>query len=97
MLDNLEIVEYCNRKAGIALERNGKKVYHLKRGEVFLFDGMKILTFGGAASTDKYLRKEGSTWWSREIPNSEDYRNLTDNLTRNNYTVDYVITHTAPK
>lgn len=71
-------------------------VLHLMRGQVFLLDGKKIFTFGGAASIDKQFRKENISWWSQEIPDNKEFDEGMKNLQKHNMTVDFVITHTAP-
>lgn len=68
----------------------------LMRGEVYEIDGRTIFTFGGAQSTDKKWRKEGVSWWAREMPSEEEYENGFKNLERYGYNVDYVFTHCAP-
>lgn len=71
-------------------------IYHLMRGEVFTIEGLKFFAFGGGISIDKMYRVEGVSWWSQEIPNSEEIENGYQNLEKNNWTVDYVLTHAAP-
>ena len=82
---------------------NGGKVHklndnliHLMRGQVFLIDGYKIFTFGGAQSHDMWCRKEGESWWAREMPSDEEYEEGFRNLEKAGNEVDYVITHCAP-
>lgn len=82
---------------------NGGKVHklndsviHLMRGQVYTIDGHKIFTMGGATSTDKEYRKEGKSWWSRELPSNEEYDEAFANLEAHNWQIDYVVTHTAP-
>jgi hypothetical protein len=84
-------------------EWNGGKIHqirpsviHLMRGQVFLLDGKKIFTFGGAASIDKEYRKENISWWPQEIPDIKEFNEGMKNLEKHNMTVDFVITHTAP-
>lgn len=85
-------------------EWNGGKVhqisdsiYHLMRGQVFVIDGKKIFTFGGAMSIDKAGRTEFKSWWKQEIPSGEEFLEAEANLIKNNRTVDFIITHTAPQ
>ena len=82
---------------------NGGKVHeirpgilHLMRGQVFQIEGMKFFTFGGADSIDKHYRKEGVSWWPQERPAEEEFDEGMNNLAKHNYSVDYIITHTAP-
>lgn len=71
-------------------------VYHLMRGQVFDFNGVKIFTMGGAKSTDKEWRRENISWWKEELPNYQEYEEAINNLDKNNWCVDYIITHTGP-
>ena len=91
-LDNLEMVEMFGSKVG----KISDSIYHLKRGEVYTIDGKKIFTFGGGQSIDKHLRKTNISWWDRELPNFAEYKNGLDNLDKNNWIVDYVLTHECP-
>lgn len=82
---------------------NGGKVHkirhniiHLMRGEIYSIDGSSVLAFGGGYSLDKYRRQEGVSWWPQEMPSEEEYQNAENNLKKHNYSVDYIITHTAP-
>ncbi len=72
-----------------------KSIIHLMRGQVYTINGYKFFTMGGATSVDKQFRKEGLSWWKQEQPSYEEYNIALDNLNKNNWQVDYVITHTA--
>jgi hypothetical protein len=69
---------------------------HLMRGEVYSIEGNSIFVMGGGYSIDKYLRTEGESWWSQEMPSEEEYKNAVANLEKVNNQVDFIITHTAP-
>ena len=71
-------------------------VIHLMRGQIFLIDGYKFFTFGGAKSSDKEFRKEGVSWWKEEMPNQEEYAEGFRNLELNKWKVDFIVTHTCP-
>lgn len=71
-------------------------VIHLTRGQVFQIAGSSFFTFGGASSIDKELRKEGVSYWQREIPSKEEYEQGLKALNHQDWEVDYVITHTCP-
>lgn len=71
-------------------------VLHLMRGQVFDIRGTTFFTLGGADSIDKKYRKADVSWWAEEMPSSEEYRTADKNLEKNNFKVDYIITHTAP-
>lgn len=70
-------------------------IKHLCRGEIFNINNFTFFTFGGAASTDKHLRKEGKSWWPEEIGNYNEFDYAVNNLHAHNMRVDYVLTHTT--
>lgn len=72
-----------------------ENIIHLLRGEVYEINGYKFFAFGGANSTDIEYRKEGKSWWREEKPNNIDKDNAFKNLSKHNYKVDYVLTHTC--
>ena len=81
---------------------NGGKVHkisaniiHLMRGQVYEIEGKKIFTMGGGTSVDKMYRTEGITWWKEEIPAYADLVEARANLSKHNYEVDYIITHSC--
>lgn len=71
-------------------------VFYLNRGDVFNINGKKIFVMGGATSIDKDYRIEGRSWWAEEMPNYKEQEYALNNLDKNNWEVDYVITHCAP-
>lgn len=71
-------------------------VFHLMRGQVYNIDGLKLFCMGGAESHDRTYRIEGKSWWSTEMPSKNEYREALENLNKNEWTVDVVITHCAP-
>lgn len=82
---------------------NGGKVHfisnhviHLMRGQVFNLQGKKFFTMGGASSYDKEYRVEGKSWWEDEIPSLSEMGEGYENLRKNNWCVDYIITHCGP-
>ncbi|SDD47602.1 hypothetical protein SAMN05428987_4888 [Paenibacillus sp. CF095] len=80
---------------GGEVHRINKSVIHLMRGQVFNIEGQTIFTFGGATSHDKEYRKEGKSWWSREMPSQAEYEEGLRNLDKVDWKVDYIITHTC--
>ena len=85
-------------------EWNGGKVHyisdsviHLMRGQVYTIDGIRFFTMGGAESIDKIYRKEGVSWWERELPSNEEYEEALRTLEKVDYEVDVVLTHCAPE
>ena len=79
------------------LELNGIRfpIYHLKRGEVYDFDGFKVFTYGGAISYDKHLRTPGVDWWKEELPTTEELSNALNTI-HNNPKVNCIVTHDCP-
>ena len=71
-------------------------IYHLKRGEIYTIENKKFFCMGGASSTDIQYRKLGVSYWNDEIPNNNELYNGISNLIKNNYKVDYILTHCAP-
>jgi predicted phosphodiesterase len=71
-------------------------IYHLKRGEVYTIEGKKFFVMGGGVSIDKEQRRNRITWWEEEMPNYAEYAKALESLHKVNFTVDYVLTHTAP-
>lgn len=69
-------------------------IIHLKRGQSYTIYNRKIFTFGGARPHDKEYRKEGVSWWSEEMPSSEEYKLALENFEKEDY-FDYLITHCA--
>lgn len=69
----------------------------MMRGEVFEIEGKRFFTFGGATSTDKGWRTEHVSWWKEENFSPSEFDNAVSNLEKVDFTVDYVITHTAPR
>ena len=96
--ENFDILESypIENWGGGKIQKINENVYHLLRGEVYTIEGKKFFCFGGAMSTDKEHRIKGVSWWPQEIPNYIEFDNAYENLERNHWKVDYVITHTAP-
>ena len=72
-------------------------IYHLERGQVLTIDGKKFFVMGGASSHDKEYRKEHVSWWKEELPSNEEMEAAIDALDANGWSVDYVLTHCAPR
>ena len=82
---------------GGKIHRIRKNVLHLMRGQVFNIEGKKIFTMGGAYSIDRYRREENVRYWKAELPSKEEYDEASENLKANDFKVDIIISHTAPK
>ena len=84
-------------------EWNGGKVHcirdnviHLMRGEIYEIEGKTLFVMGGGFSLDKESRIPGMSWWPDEMPDENEYQNARINLEHKGYSVDYILTHTAP-
>jgi len=71
-------------------------VFHLRRGHVYVVDGLKVLAFGGARSVDKDQRFHGQNWWPEEEPTQREVYDAFDRLAEHGNQVDFVVTHAAP-
>ena len=71
-------------------------VLHLMRGQIFDIDGVSFLAMGGATSHDKWARKTRVSWWPEEEITSQDMRVASRHLTKRNWSVDYILSHSAP-
>ena len=92
-LDQYPVEEWNGGK----IHRISDTVIHLMRGQVFEIGGKTFFTMGGAQSTDKMYRKEGISWWARELPSDEEYAEAISNLEKHDFKVEYIITHCAPE
>lgn len=83
-------------------------IYRLKRGYVYEIEGKKIFVMGGARSNinqEKYnfkgkgkfkKEKKQKSWWKEEIPSEEEFEFGMEQLSKHNYKVDIILTHTCP-
>ena len=86
-------VEFWN---GGKVHKISDSIIHLMRGQIFTIEGKKFFTMGGAESHDKIYRKEGISWWPREMPSNDEYEEGLANLDKVNNQVDYILSHCAP-
>ena len=91
-LGEYPVEEWC----GGRVHRIRKNILHLMRGEIFEIDGVTLFAMGGAYSVDRYLRREGVSFWREEVPSGEELKRAGQNLVRHGLKVDVVLTHTAP-
>ena len=69
-----------------------------KDGEIYDFDGKKTIVIGGAYSVDKYYRiKHREPWFDNEQPSEEIKAYVESQLEENNWRVDMVFSHAAPR
>lgn len=93
LLDKYPVEEWNGGK----IQRISDSVIHLMRGQVYAFGGTKVFAMGGAESTDRMYRREGVSWWAREMPSDEEYEEALKNLAMVNFKADIVLTHCAPE
>lgn len=68
-----------------------------KDGELYDIGGQRTFVIGGAYSVDKaYRLLHGLGWWPDEQPSEETKRRVEENLDAVDWSVDVVLTHTAP-
>jgi len=92
ILDSLE----AERWHGGTVQRLRPSVIHLMRGQVYEIAGRTFFTMGGADSVDKAYRLPHISWWEREMPSWEEYRQAELALDAVGWQVDYALTHTCP-
>lgn len=92
-LDAMEVTTWHGGK----IHQISPKVIHLMRGQVYDIEGKTFFTMGGASSIDRIYRKEGISWWAREMPSQSEYKEARKNLAARDNKVNYIITHTAPQ
>lgn len=88
-LNNYEVVELYGGRA----HRIRHNLFHLMRGEIYTIENKKFFAFGGAQSTDRQYRTPYISWWPNELPNKAEIDYAIENLDKNNWEVDYIITH----
>jgi predicted phosphodiesterase len=92
-LDKLPQMKMLSGEVGIVSD----SIFHLKRGEIYNIEGIRLFTFGGANSIDKAQRVENVSWWSRELPNFAEYDHALENLEKHDWDVNLILTHDAPE
>lgn len=100
LLNKYPVVDMYGGKA----HKIRENIIHLMRGEVYEIGGKKYFAMGGANSIDKSYytlygklkhRVEGKDWWREEKISYLDKENAYKNLTKHNFEVDYILTHTC--
>ena len=89
LLDAMEVHEWHGGNVHFVTPN----IIHLMRGQVYLINGLKFFTFGGAQSIDRAERKANISWWAREMPSPAEYVAGLANLEAHDFKVDYIITH----
>lgn len=99
-LNTYPIIEWNGGK----VQKISDSIIHLMRGEIYTINNKKFFVFGGARSTDRgeILGKEQAAhdihkwWWPEELPTQYEIDNAINNLEKNDFKVDYILTHTLP-
>lgn len=81
---------------GANVRRVRPHIMYVENGEILHYNNMTFLCMGGAASHDKWLRKENINWWPQEIPSKDEMLNCVNNVEKANFKVDYILSHCAP-
>jgi len=83
---------------GIAyVEDKYPNILFAKDGEIYNIDGYRTIVIGGAYSVDKYYRLAmGHRWFSDEQPSDEIKTYVEQQLEKNSWKVDVVLSHTLP-
>jgi hypothetical protein len=69
-------------------------IFHLKRGEVYTFNDKKVISIGGAMSTDKQYRRENISWWKEELLSYQEENYVLDQIQLHRPNV--ILSHTCP-
>lgn len=78
-------------------ESKFSNIFFAKDGEIFDLDGKKAIVIGGAYSVDKeYRLMAGIPWFESEQPSDEIKNYVEKQLEKNEWQVDYVLSHTCP-
>ena len=93
LLNAYPVTTYKGGKAHLI----GNHVFHLMRGEVFTIENKRFFCFGGAYSRDSQRRILNQDWWSQELPNAIDYETALSTLQKHGNSMDYMLTHQAPR
>lgn len=81
----------------VYVEEKYPNIMFAKDGEIYDFNGSKVLVIGGAYSVDKdYRIHYGYQWWNDEQPSLEVKQRVESKLDEVNWHVDVVLTHTTP-
>lgn len=84
-----------DNKFGGEVYKFNDNTFYLKNGEMYYIEGHKFLVFGGALSIDKAMRVPYISWWEQEQPTMADYNRALENLKKNDYKFDELLTHTG--
>lgn len=94
-IDTYEETEW--RGGIVYVEEEHPNILFAKDGEIYDFDGKKVVVIGGAYSVDKYYRlRNGMQWFDTEQPDEYIKQQVESKLDKVGWRVDYVFSHTTP-
>lgn len=95
--DIASYIETLWHNGTVYMEPEYPNLLFAKDGEIYDFDGRKCIVIGGAYSVDKFFRMEhGLNWWKNEQPSDEIKDRVEERLEKENWRVDFVLSHTCP-
>ena len=80
------------------IESEYPNIIFAKDGEIYDLNGQKTIVIGGAYSVDKpYRLAQGFGWWEDEQPSDKIKKSVEEQLEKENWQVDIVLSHTTPR
>ena len=81
----------------VYVEEQYPNILFAKDGEIYNFNGKKVMPIGGAYSIDKYYRiRNGLPWFETEQPDEVIKKYVEQKLDKVNWQLDIVLSHTVP-
>lgn len=81
----------------VYVEEQYPNILFAKDGEIYNFNGKSVIAIGGAYSVDKYYRlNNGLKWFDTEQPDEEIKTYVEQQLAREGWSIDIVLSHTVP-
>lgn len=94
---NLGYKEMKWNEGVVYYEEDYPNLLFAKDGEIYNFNGNKTIVIGGAYSVDKYIRLSyGWKWFADEQPSEQIKAYVEMQLNKNEWSVDFVFSHTTP-
>lgn len=81
----------------VYVEEQYPNILFAKDGEIYNFNGKSVIVIGGAYSVDKHYRLDnGLKWFDTEQPDEEIKKYVEQQLAREGWSIDIVLSHTVP-
>lgn len=81
----------------VYIEDTYPNIIFAKDGEIYDLNGYKTIVIGGAYSVDKMYRiTHNLGWWADEQPSEEIKQYVEQQLEKNSWNIDIVLSHTTP-